>query len=90
VISDWWEGLDTIFSPGDEILISGDPKDTLKYLKELTDEERLKIGGKARRTVLEHHTGEKRAMELEMYVEEAISLDPERSRRVSLHTFRQP
>jgi spore maturation protein CgeB len=81
VISDWWEGLDKIFMPGEEILISGGQEDTLKYLKNLTGEERLKIGGRARKVVLEHHTGEKRAIELESYVEE-VKKDPERSRRI--------
>src|SRR5699024_4572270 len=35
VISDWWEGLDTFFEPGREILISRSPEETLRHLRNL-------------------------------------------------------
>ena len=38
IISDWWEGLDEIFTPGEEILISHSPEETLNYLKNTPDE----------------------------------------------------
>lgn len=76
VISDWWEGLDTIFRPGEEILISYDPEDTLKHLSKLNENERIIIGENAKRIVLENHTGEKRAIELESYVEEVRAKGP--------------
>jgi spore maturation protein CgeB len=72
-ISDWWEGLDTIFTPGDEILIAQTSEDTVRYLSYITEEQRLEIGSNARRRVLEKHTGEQRARELEAYFEIALT-----------------
>jgi spore maturation protein CgeB len=68
IISDWWEGLDTFFAPGDEILISRGPQDTLDILRNVDDATRRRIGAAARRRVLSAHTAERRAAELESYV----------------------
>ena len=75
IISDSWEGLDTIFRPGKEILISRSPEDTLQYLKDLPEKERKLIGENARSRVLAEHTGEHRAGELEEYVFELQEKD---------------
>jgi spore maturation protein CgeB len=71
IISDWWEGLDTVFTPGREVLISGDAEDTLRWLRDLSETERLQIGAAAREKVLAAHTPRKRAQQLEEYVLEA-------------------
>lgn len=73
VISDYWEGIDSIFTPGKEILISASPDDTLKYLSKMPEKERREIGAKARETVLKKHTGEQRALELEQFISEIIN-----------------
>ncbi len=70
VISDYWNGLDDIFSIGDEILISNSTSDTLRFLINLSDDERIQIGNKAREKVLKAHTGEQRAIELEDYLKQ--------------------
>lgn len=70
VISDNWAGLETIFKPGEEILISASAGDTLKYLTETTEKRRKEIGEKARKIILSKHTGEHRAQELEHYLAE--------------------
>lgn len=70
VISDYWEGLDSFFDFGSEILISHSAADTLGYLLNIREEERRSIGMLARQKVLELHTGNNRAKELEMYVGE--------------------
>lgn len=67
IISDYWKGLSEIFAPGDEILISKSPKQTLQYLLEFTEEERIAIGRRARARVLAEHTADRRAAELEAY-----------------------
>jgi spore maturation protein CgeB len=67
IISDYWEGLDSLFELGDEILISRGPADTLRYLRELDESERLAIAERARRRVLTQHTAAHRAAELESY-----------------------
>jgi spore maturation protein CgeB len=72
VISDWWEGLDTIFRPGKEILTARDSDESLLFLSQITESERLEIGENARNIVLEYHKGEKRAQELEFYFAEAL------------------
>jgi spore maturation protein CgeB len=68
IISDYWEGLDSFFRFGEEILVSRSADDTLTYIKEMPEEERRAIGEAARRKVLQHHTAAKRAEELESYV----------------------
>jgi spore maturation protein CgeB len=68
IISDWWEGLDSIFKPSEEILISHSPEDTMWYLLDLLDEDRRQVGLRARLRVLEEHTAAHRAAELENYL----------------------
>ena len=72
IISDYWEGIDSIFEMGKEILISATPDETLHYLRQVTDEERNAIGERARQKVLSHHTAAHRANELENYYNEAL------------------
>jgi hypothetical protein len=85
VISDWWEGLDRVFEIGREVLVSSGPEQTLRYLRDIGDEQRLAIGRAARARVLAEHTPEQRAIQLERYWKEAddeISVDsPRRDRR---------
>jgi len=73
VISDYWEGIETIFTPGKEILISNTPEDTLRYLKKITENQRNEIGEKARERILKYHTGEDRALELEQIISNRIN-----------------
>lgn len=68
VISDWWVGLDRFFSPGNEILISRSPEDTIRHLEETPEEEIWRIGERGRRRVLEGHTAVHRVDELEGYM----------------------
>jgi spore maturation protein CgeB len=70
IISDYWEGIDSIFEIGNEILISGSLDDTVRYLKHIDEEERKSIGDNARRKVLSRHTAAHRAAELIAYYEE--------------------
>jgi spore maturation protein CgeB len=84
VISDWWEGLDSIFEIGREVLVSDGPEQTLRYLREVGDGQRRAIGEAARARVLAGHTPEQRALQLERYWKEAddnVSADPPRGDR---------
>ncbi|HEX8549815.1 MAG TPA: glycosyltransferase, partial [Cytophagaceae bacterium] len=65
IISDYWEGIETIFDTSSEILISRSPKDTLQYLKEMSPKEIRTVGEKAQKKVLANHTAAHRAIELE-------------------------
>jgi spore maturation protein CgeB len=70
IISDWWEGLDSLLDPGKEVLISSDAEDTLRYLKDWPDAKRLALGHAARRRILAEHTPGQRALQLESYLQE--------------------
>ena len=65
ILSDWWEGLDEFFAPGQEIIIAATTDDVLAAL-ERSDAELAKIGAAARERALARHTAERRAAELEM------------------------
>jgi spore maturation protein CgeB len=65
VISDRWEGLDRIFSEGEEILIADSSEDVLRFLAEVDEEERRAIAERARSRVLAGHTAARRCEQLE-------------------------
>jgi spore maturation protein CgeB len=73
IISDWWAGLDQMFKPGREILIAQTCEESLRFLREIPEKERLRIGERARARVSACHTAAHRAAELETHVMEAIS-----------------
>ena len=68
IISDWWDGLDTILEPDQEILIARSSEDSLRYLRDVSEKDRRAIGRRARDRVLADHTAAHRAKELEGYV----------------------
>jgi spore maturation protein CgeB len=70
IISDWWEGLDSLLEIGKEVLIAKDGDDTLRYLREYPDAQRLALGNAARRRILAEHTPEQRALQVESYWKE--------------------
>jgi len=72
IISDLWEGLDTFFRPGEEILLANSGEDIIHYLVETPADERERIGAAARERVLEKHTSKHRAVELETYALEVL------------------
>jgi spore maturation protein CgeB len=64
VISDYWEGLDYFFTPGEEILIAQNWRDVLECLN-MSSERRAKIASAARKRAFANHTAAVRAAELE-------------------------
>jgi spore maturation protein CgeB len=73
IISDWWEGMDSFFKVGEEILIADTPEQILEYLLEMPADERESIGCRARARILAEHTANHRAAELESYALGLIS-----------------
>jgi spore maturation protein CgeB len=73
VISDDWEGLETFFVPGREILIACEPHDVLLALANASAEAGRAIGERARARVLAAHTAQARAGELETAIEGAMT-----------------
>ncbi|MFN7130665.1 MAG: glycosyltransferase, partial [Myxococcales bacterium] len=71
IISDRWDGIETFFTPGSEILLAETPDDTLRFLT-MSEEERRAIGRRARERVLASHTAAHRAETLLQYAREGL------------------
>ncbi len=74
IISDYWDGLDSIFEIGKEILVADSSVDILRYLREIPEQERRAMGDRARVRVLAEHTAAHRAAELEQYAIAAMAM----------------
>ena len=70
IVTDWWEGLDSFFEPGTEILPVHTTADVVNALA-LSDRELASMVEAARSRTLQCHTAERRAMELEALFEQA-------------------
>jgi len=73
IISDCWEGIETLFEPGLEILIARSSSDVLQWIHDMPEEERQVLGQRARSRVLAEHTAAHRAAELEGYALQLLS-----------------
>jgi nucleoside-diphosphate-sugar epimerase/spore maturation protein CgeB len=71
VISDRWEGIDSLFEPGSEIILAAAMDDVVSRLNSAADP--AEIGRAARRRILAGHTADHRASELERHIEDAAS-----------------
>jgi spore maturation protein CgeB len=71
VISDVWEGIDSFFEPGEEILLAESSQDVVDYISNMSARHCRRIGQRARRRVLAEHTPARRVVQLEEYVEQA-------------------
>jgi spore maturation protein CgeB len=60
IATDWFEGLDSFFEPGAEVLVVRDTADVLHGL-ELSDAELLSLARRAHERTLDEHTGYHRA-----------------------------
>jgi len=70
MLTDFWEGLDTFFDPGRELCVVRTAEDVLSCLA-MADRQLRDFGRRARSRTLDEHTGERRAVELLSYCEEA-------------------
>jgi len=75
IISDYWEGLDELFTIGEEIIIGSSPDEVLDLLRSSSPEFAFEIGRAARRRVLQQHSAAQRARELETHLLECIERD---------------
>ncbi|MBC4017231.1 glycosyltransferase [Siccirubricoccus deserti] len=73
VISDTWEGLETLLVPGEEILLADGPEAVLGALRGMPEEVWRRLAAAARHRVLAEHTAGHRAAELEAYLREAMT-----------------
>ncbi|HEX2545263.1 MAG TPA: TIGR04290 family methyltransferase [Ramlibacter sp.] len=67
VVSDWWEGLESFFTPGREIVVARTTQDVVAALQ-LGDAEIDRMARDARDRTLAEHTSDRRAEELERHL----------------------
>lgn len=73
IVTDGWEGLDAFFTPGDELIVASTTGQVLDALG-MADDERQRIGLRARERALDCHTADVRASDLERAIEDAIGV----------------
>jgi spore maturation protein CgeB len=73
IVSDYWEGLESFFEPGREILIARSAEDFERFHRDLSPAARRAIGARARARVLSAHTAAHRAAQLESYAADAVA-----------------
>jgi spore maturation protein CgeB len=70
IISDRWDGIETIFRDGESIRLAGTPEEVTGILQ---TEEPGPIGRAAREVIMAGHSARHRAAELERYLQDAIA-----------------
>jgi spore maturation protein CgeB len=81
LISDYWEGLESFFVPGEEVLLARSTADVLRFLTCTSEDQRRSIGRRARARVLAEHTAAHRAMQLEAHMLGCLAARAARRRR---------
>lgn len=76
IITDYWEGIETFFEPGVEILVARNGREVENLLQGLTDEKASDIGRAAMMRVLKDHTYAQRATELQAVLKMALGQRP--------------
>lgn len=67
IVSDAWEGLESLFEPDTEILIARDGQQVREWVRDMPEDRRRRIGEGGRRRILAEHTAAHRAETLEAY-----------------------
>jgi spore maturation protein CgeB len=80
ILTDWWEGLDTFFEPGHEVLTASTTDDAMAAV-DLPATERRALGLRARERTLDCHTAERRALDFELIVQSPGASVPSPSRQ---------
>jgi spore maturation protein CgeB len=68
IISDIWQGIETFFTPGKEILLADSSQSVTTYLTGLSQSETSAIGLRAQERVIAEHSAETRAIQFERFV----------------------
>jgi spore maturation protein CgeB len=71
IISDRWDGIEDVLTPGREILLADNADEVVRILRETSDSDRNAIAEAARQRVLSAHTAAHRAAELHTYLIDA-------------------
>lgn len=73
ILSDAWPGLDEFLSPGEEVLLPKDEYEVAAILRDMPEEERVRLGMQARERILSEHTSTHRAIQFENVVTECYT-----------------
>jgi spore maturation protein CgeB len=73
ILSDIWDGIETILTPAQEIVLARDPGHVLEVLLHWPESRARSLAEAARRRVLAAHTSVHRAQELETFLLRALS-----------------
>jgi spore maturation protein CgeB len=76
IVTDYWDGLESFFQPGEEILVAHQTTDVLAAL-ELSDDQLGRIAGRARQRAIEEHCAVRRARQLEAILDSVAADEPE-------------
>jgi spore maturation protein CgeB len=76
VVTDCWDGLESFFQPGEEILVATQTADVMAAL-ELSDAQLARIAGGARQRAMEEHCAARRARQLEAILDSVAAHRPE-------------
>jgi spore maturation protein CgeB len=73
IVSDMWDGIETLFEPDREIILARDAEDVLALLVQGGEDQRRRLAAGARQRVLAQHTAAHRACALEEGLLEALA-----------------
>lgn len=65
LVTDAWAGIETFFTPGEEILVASSAEDIVKLLRDTSPERAQEIGAAMRRRALSDHTYAQRAAQVD-------------------------
>lgn len=72
LITDFWDGIETFFAPGQELLVAADGEEVAGLVEGLDPDRARAIGAAARERALSEHTYEQRATLLEGLLNDAV------------------
>ncbi|WP_114943948.1 CgeB family protein [Microvirga calopogonii] len=72
IISDIWDGIETLLEPGHEIILASRAEEVLDALATRPEDQRRALGDRARRRILSEHTAAHRAASMEQDLHEAV------------------
>lgn len=73
LITDDWTGIDLFLKPGEEVLVARDGQDVAQALATLTPERAAAIGQAGMRRILAEHTYDRRAVQLDAVLRQALA-----------------
>lgn len=79
LITDAWEGIGLFLTPDEEVLVARDGQDVTAHLRDLDPARARAIGEAARRRILDEHTYERRAAEVDVLLRREAAAKRERS-----------